>query len=227
VPILKRIAARLPQAWQHELRRRFFRNQIRSRNFATDEKEYELLDKFLRPGDWAMDVGANVGHYTMRMSDLVGPGGRVIAIEPVPDTFALLAGNVRLFERANVSLFNLAASDRLSECGIFIPRFSEGLQNYYQARLVTDDAEAIHVLTLPLDALALPETVRLVKIDVEGHELAVLRGMSEFLARARPVIIVETSAEMTVDFLRAMNYVTERLPGSSNLLCTQHVEGLP
>jgi FkbM family methyltransferase len=219
--VLKRIAARLPQAWQHELRRRFFQYQIRRSVFSTDEKEYELLDRFLKPGDWAVDVGANVGHYTLRMSNLVGATGRVVAIEPVPNTFTLLAANARIFRHANVTLLNLAASDRLAECGIHIPRFYEGLQNYYQARLDVDGTDAVRVLTFAIDALSLPVAVRLVKIDVEGHELAVLRGMRGLLERARPVIIVETSAQDTVEFLHALNYATERLPGSSNLLCTQ------
>ena len=95
----------------------------------TDEKEYALLDSFLQPGDWVLDLGANVGHYTMRMSELVGHSGRVIAVEPMPDTFALLAANTRVFEHANVSLLNVAASDRIATVGIELPSFAEGLPN--------------------------------------------------------------------------------------------------
>lgn len=74
--VLKRIAAQFPESMQHELRRLFFRNQIRGHRFVTDEKEYDLLDTLLAPGDWALDIGANVGHYAMRMSELVGTAGR-------------------------------------------------------------------------------------------------------------------------------------------------------
>lgn len=222
--MLKRLAALLPVSWQHELRRLYFHQQIRRRRFLTDEKEYALLDSFLRPGDWVLDIGANVGHYTMRMAELVGRSGRVIALEPVPNTFALLAANARLFAHANVSLLNVAASDRVAVVGIDLPRFSEGLANYYQARLTADPAD-LAVLTLPVDALALPVIVRLVKIDVEGHELPVLQGMRRLLERDHPVLIVETGAQNTVDFLTGLGYVTERLPGSSNLLCRQRGDG--
>lgn len=215
---LKRIAALLPYAWQHELRRLFFCQQIKRRRFMTDEKEYALLGSFLKPGDWVLDLGANVGHYTMRMSALVGQSGRVIAVEPMPDTFALLAANTRLFEHANVSLLNVAVSDRLATVGIELPRFSEGLPNYYQARLTTDNAK-FSVLTLPIDALSLPVKVSLAKIDVEGHELPVLQGMRRLLERDHPVLIVETGAQDTIDLLHSLGYATERLPGSSNLLC--------
>ena len=62
-------------------------------------------------------------------------------------------------------------------------------------------------------------TVRLAKIDVEGHELPVLQGMRNLLERDHPVLIVETGAQDTVDLLSSLGYSTERLPGSSNLLC--------
>ncbi len=218
--MLKRLAALLPVSAQHELRRLYFHQQIRRRRFMTDEKEYAFLDSFLRPGDWALDIGANVGHYSMRMSELVGAAGRVIAFEPVPATFTLLAANARLFAHANVSLLNVAASDRTASVGMEIPRFPDGLTNYYQARLTGDPAR-LTILSVPVDALALPATVKLVKIDVEGHELPVLQGMRRLLERDHPVLIVETGAQSTVDLLTGQGYVTERLPGSSNLLCRQ------
>jgi FkbM family methyltransferase len=221
--ILKRVAARFPESTQHELRRLFFRRQIRTKKFATDEREYGLLDTFLKTGDWALDIGANIGHYTMRMSQLVGPEGRVIALEPVPDTFALLAANARLFQHRNVSLLNVAASDKSASVGMQIPRFPEGLANYYQAQLTLAPAP-LNILTIAIDALALP-AIRLAKIDVEGHELAVLRGMRRMLERDHPMLIVETGSQETIDFLGGFDYRIERLTASSNVLCTPKPSG--
>jgi len=214
---MKRLAAMLPNSWQHELRRRHFQREIRRGRFYTDEKEYALLDTLLGQGDWALDIGANVGHYTMRMAALVGPSGRVIALEPVPDTFSLLAANTRLFAHANVSLLNAAASDRVATAGMRVPRFGSGLSNYYQARLGAGQSD-FAVLTLPIDTLSLPP-VRLVKIDVEGHELPALQGMRGLLARDHPVVIVETNSQESTTLLGDLGYAIERLPGSSNLLC--------
>jgi FkbM family methyltransferase len=218
----KWLVAALPDSWQHELRRHHFGRQIRGARFNTDEKEYALLDTFLREGDWALDIGANVGQYTMRMGELVGASGRVIALEPVPDTFSLLAANTRLFTHANVSLLNAAASDRLGVASMQIPRFASGLSNYYQAHLGAGPGVA--VLTLSIDELSLPR-VRLVKMDVEGHELPALRGMRRLLARDHPVLIIETGSQETMAFLGDLGYAYERLPGSSNLLCRPRVEG--
>jgi FkbM family methyltransferase len=217
-PLLKRLAAHLPAGAQHELRRIFFRSQISRNSFFTDEKEYALLDRFLRPGDWALDIGANVGHYTMRMAELVGPAGRVIAVEPIPDTFALLTENARHARHANVSLLNCAASDRTAAVGMEIPRFPDGLDNYYQAHVVSG-AAGLTILALSIDSLALPP-VRLVKIDAEGHELPVLQGMRQLVQRDHPVLIVETSTGETTRLLESWAYRVERLPGSSNVLCS-------
>ena len=217
--VLKRFAAQLPEGAQHELRRLFFRQQIRRNRFVTDEQEYKLLDRFIATGDWVLDIGANVGHYTLRMSELVGGNGRVIAFEPVPETFALLAANARLFPHRNVSLLNVAVSDHTDRVGMQIPHFSKGLTNYYQARITSDD-ESLTILTLPVDSLSLP-TVKLVKVDVEGHELPVLRGMRLLIERDHPVLIVETASHETTNLIGSLGYRVERLPGSSNILCIQ------
>jgi len=214
---LKRLAALLPVSWQHELRRLYFRQQIARGQFTTDEKEFALLNSFLRPGDWALDIGANVGHYTMRMAELVGSSGRVIALEPVPDTFALLAANVRRLKDENVSLLNIAASDGVAAVNIEIPRSSDGATNFYLAHL-SPNKSGLVVLSLAIDQMCLP-TIRLVKIDVEGHELPVLKGMHALLQRDRPVIILETGSQTALDLLSALGYAIERLPDSSNVLC--------
>jgi FkbM family methyltransferase len=215
--LLKRVASRLPESVQHDLRRRFFSRQIRAGTFTTDEREYLRLSNFLREGDWALDVGANVGHYTRRMSELVGTSGRVVAFEPVPETFSLLVENARLFPHQNVTLLNVAVSDSATEVGMHVPTFDVGLRNYYQAR-VADDA-ALRIVAISIDTLELPGPVRLVKMDVEGHELPALRGMRRLIERDRPVLIVETGSEATIGFVAAKGYSIERLPGSANVLC--------
>ena len=141
--ILKRLAAALPAAWQHDLRRAHFRRQIKRNVFTTSEPEYKHLDAFITPGDWVVDVGANVGHYTKRFSELVGPGGRVIALEPVPETFALLTSNAQLFKFTNTTLINTAVSDKCELVGMDIPSFETGLKNFYMARVSTVDSAAM------------------------------------------------------------------------------------
>ena len=68
--LLKRLAAHLPADWQWNMRRRRYARQIRNNTFRTLEPEYDRLANWLHPGDWVIDIGANIGHYTKRMSEL-------------------------------------------------------------------------------------------------------------------------------------------------------------
>jgi FkbM family methyltransferase len=214
---LKTAASRLPLSWQQELRRQRFRRQIRSGRFGTLMPEYHMLASLLGPGDWAIDVGANIGHYTKRMSDLVGAEGRVIALEPVPDSFALLTSNATLFQHDNVTLVNAAASERTQVVGFSVPRFASGLVNYYEAA-ITPGASDLRVLTLSLDSLAIPQRVRLIKIDAEGHDAQVLRGAEQLLRRDHPVLIVEAPAQLVGEYLEGFGYAGERAEGAPNTI---------
>ena len=213
--VLKIIAARLPLRIQQELKRLFFAYQIRSNRFLTDEKEFAIVDRLISPGDWVLDIGANIGQYTKRFSELVGDSGRVVAFEPVPDTFELLAANAQRFRQKNVTLFNAAASDRCVALGMAIPTLTSGLSNYYAAHL-TPTANDLQVLAFPIATLSFPHSIRLAKIDAEGHEMAVLRGMERLLHRDHPILIVETFASDVETFLLGFGYRMKQIPGSSN-----------
>jgi len=215
--LLKRLVSGLPVLWQQELKRLKFRHEIRHEKFKSYEPEFLILGSMISAGDWVVDVGANIGHYTKKFSDLVGSQGRVIAVEPVPETFELLSANVLLFQHSNVTLLNMAASDRPGVVGMQIPRFETGLNNYYQANLSKGKAD-LYVLTAKLDALALPHPIRLMKIDAEGHDRAVLWGAEALLARDHPILIVETGSSDVAEYLRRFGYGSERLPGSPNTL---------
>jgi len=216
--LLKRIAATLPPLWQNELKRIHFRRQMRRGTFVTPEPEYAILQTLISAGDWVIDVGANVGHYTKRLSELVGPTGRVIAFEPVPETFALLAGNLQVFQNANVTLINAAVSDSTNLVGMSIPAFDTGLHNFYQAHLSDSSDSSLQVLTLCLNSLNLTHKITLIKIDAEGHEAGVLRGMHQILIRDKPTLIVETNSTEIEDNLQRIGYIPERLDGSPNVL---------
>lgn len=216
--VLKRVAAFLPIRSQQVLKRLYFAWQVRRDTFSTDEPEFAELAKWVDPGDWAIDIGANVGHYTLRLARLVGDTGRVLALEPQPQSFEILASNLQAAGRANVTLLNLAASDRTALVQMTIPTFETGLRNYYMARL-SDDASTestTSVLSIPVDSLDLPHGVKLVKIDAEGHELQVIHGMKELLRRDRPRLIVEVSSGEVVDLLRSLGYRDTTLANSPN-----------
>lgn len=210
--LLKRVATTFPSPVRHELKRHYYAWQIRRGTFRTSEPEFDLLEQLVKPGDWVVDVGANVGHYTARLSRLVGPTGRVLAFEPVPSTFELLAANARGFPYRNVSLFNAALAETSHLANMQVP---EGAEGPYLAHLSGQDT-GLKVLCLSFDGLQLRFPVNLVKIDAEGHELSVLRGMERTLVRDRPTLIVEVSSGESEGYLRQLGYIAERLSGSPN-----------
>jgi FkbM family methyltransferase len=223
MPLLKHIAARLPNRWQTELKRIYFGRQIGKGIFTTEEPEYKILPQLIKPGDWVIDIGANIGHYTKRFSELVGARGRVIAFEPVPTTFSLLSANVELFAYPNVTLLSAAVSNKLDVVGMSIPKFSTGLTNYYQAHLSSAIDSELFVLTMSLDSLCINRRIALVKIDTEGHESFVLSGMQRLLENHHPFLIIETVSKDLIAKLSTFGYSSEKLPNSPNILFKPNV----
>src|ERR1044072_3097918 len=137
--------------------------------------------------------------------------GPAAPLTPPPPPSALLTKTARHSGHANVSLLNCAASERTAVVGMEIPRFPDGLENYYQAHVVSGVA-GLSILALSIDSLALP-AVRLVKIDAEGHEFPVLQGMRRLVERDHPVLIVETRTGETTRLLESWGYGVARLAG--------------
>lgn len=217
--ILKYLTGMLPPHWQVALRRVHYRRQIRAGTFHLDGNEERVLEALIRPGDWVLDIGANVGQYTVVCSRLVGPGGRIVAVEPVPQAFALLVSNCDALPIKNVTLLNLAASDRNGVRGMSIPLREGGLPETACASITSDADQAdTHVQTVTLDSLQWPTRIALVKIDTEGHEMNVLRGMTNLLTRDRPHLIVEASSDGIVPFLSDFGYRISPLSAPANLV---------
>lgn len=213
----KAVASKFPPFFQHELRRIKILFQIKSNKFIEDEPEYNILNSIITPNDWVLDIGANVGRYTKKFSELVGPRGRVIALEPVPNTFSILAGSSHLYKYPNVTFLNLAASKTMTTFGVNIPYSNTGLKNFELANLITDDS-TFQVLSVPIDHLNLPHKIKLIKMDVEGHELDALSGMTKLLIRDRPILIIETSSSEVFSLLHNIGYQNERMPDSPNVI---------
>lgn len=146
----------------------------------------EVIWRLLDPAEAAVDAGANIGYVTGLMAVRAGRRGTVIALEPHPDIFAELQRNVIRWrtrdDLAAITLHKLAASESRSTATLYMPR--DFTQNRGVSTLSADeDAAAGPVVeTVPLDEL-IAGSVSLLKVDVEGHELAVLKGCQRLLSR--------------------------------------------
>lgn len=155
-----------------------------------NDPEFALLERFVQPGMVGVDVGANVGCYTLVLASLVGKTGKVIAFEPAPENVALLRDNVQRNRLRNVQIEAQALSDRKGTALLELSPASG------EHRLVSSvhGSRTIKVPVTTLDdALeSLGYRVDVVKVDVQGAEFAVLRGMSRTLeANSHLALLVE------------------------------------
>lgn len=140
----------------------------------------------LRSGDTAIDLGANMGWYTHIMSDAVGPNGRVIALEPNRENFGILTANRELNSWHNTTILNMAAGDRRDIVWLHEPKgINRGDSRIYDAGESHDASYEIPLISLDLlvrDLALDPAKIRFIKIDCQGAEPLILRGMVDCLA---------------------------------------------
>ena len=192
ISLLKKFASILPAGLRESLQKTWHTFRYRTGRFVHDEPEFALLDNWVTAGDWVMDIGANIGIFSARLSTLVKESGRVLAFEPVPATFRLLVHNSRLFPYANFTALNFALSGTPALVGMSIPTTSTGLPALARASLVGGNGQ-MQVLCLPFGDIPLPHPVRFIKIDVEGHEAQVLKGIWAIVERDHPRLLIEGS----------------------------------
>ena len=153
------------------------------------------LQEHLRAGDTCLDVGSHVGYLTILMAHLVGPHGHVVGFEPVPETFETLRENVRLNNLENVQLECTAVGEQEGTLSLFCDSAQELSWTPSVAAYSAphNDLTKISVPVHSLDGYLRTSGLHpnLVKIDVEGAELAVLRGARKMLREMRPVVLVE------------------------------------
>jgi len=144
-------------------------------------QERYLIADLVRPGDTAIDVGANIGYYTLMLSSLVGPTGQVLCFEPEPDNLSELRRNVHLNKLANVKVIEAAVGETNGQCHL-----TRGING-----MVCENGNSdLEVKIVALDSV-IDLRIDLLKIDVEGYEGHVLAGAERLIREHRPAMFVE------------------------------------
>lgn len=146
--------------------------------FNEYEDEAFFVQKFIKAGMTAIDIGANVGFFTLMMARLAGDSGRVHAFEPSRPTLEKLRRNIDENKLANITIHEVALSDREEERALH--HDEDPSQNRFGQ--VVSPAGEEKVRCRPLDVELGPSKVDFIKIDVEGAELLVFRGAQQLLA---------------------------------------------
>ena len=159
--------------------------------------ELRAIREALRHGGVALDVGANKGSYLYSMARWAG-ASPVVAFEPQRALAQYLTAACQRSGLRNVTVENLALSNQTGELNLFVPGDSHSPGASLEASIAdkTDcRKETVSVTTLDLYAAEkLGGPVRVIKIDVEGHELAVVQGALDLIRRDKPLLVIECEA---------------------------------
>ena len=163
-----------------------------------EPNEFNFLDRLLKPGMVFVDVGANDGYYTLFASRRVGPGGRVVSVEPSSRERGHLERNLARNGTGNVEIVPAALGASAGHADLHLAHGAHSGHNTL-GRFAHDSVVSAGVERVPLETLdAVVTRLRLpridvVKIDVEGGEANVIAGARTMLAAMRPVLMVEVN----------------------------------
>lgn len=187
------------------------------RNGQFEAETVAFLTEQLKEGMHFIDIGANIGQYTLLASSIVGQTGKVYSVEAVPDIYTLLNKNISSNNLRNVISYNVALSNLEGFTSFHLGHYGNSGAGSLKPTINTGGRE-IKVKTSTLDNLFYDlNKIDVMKIDVEGAELLVLSGGKKLLGKFKPMLILEFSDETftgeygistsdLVTLLRDLNY---------------------
>jgi len=152
----------------------------------------QIVKKYVKEGDVVLDIGANIGYYTLLFAQLVGPKGRVFSFEPDPVNFDLLRKSVEINDYQNVTLIQKAVTNKNGKLRLYIGKGNRAINRIYDAGM-SDTEDSIEIETTFLDDYFRDQNnikIDFAKIDVEGAESVVIQGMSSILKRSKNLKIM-------------------------------------
>ncbi len=194
-----------------------------------ERDETAFLRQTFFPGMVLLDIGANVGFYTAIGAHIAGPQGQVIALEPDPENFRYLEETVRANGLQNVRCLQLAAADHIGPAKLYVSTDNRGDNRLYSNELASDTIE-VQATTVDhlLEELGINH-VDVVKLDVQGAEGWVLRGMKSTLLRSPGITVLtefwpnglrrtNTDPKQLLSFLEGLGLQIYKL-GKNGSLC--------
>lgn len=200
----KKIAKRiLPQQILNTIKKNHYLKVLKEFDI-NDEIDLKVVRLLVKKNDNVLDIGANIGIYSKFLSEFVGASGKVFAFEPIRVTYGFLKRNVKKLN-LNVDCFNLALSSSNGEVVMEIPSVTAG-ENYFRARIIGDDNSKFNFRTYKIKTRILDEMkeidlnkISFIKCDVEGHELAVLKGCIKTIESTKCSLLVEINDNPKTD----------------------------
>jgi len=158
-----------------------------------EENSTKIVKTFIKRGDVVLDIGANIGYYSVIMSKLVGEKGKVVSFEPTRHYRDVLEKNIKINKLTNVQVYKFGLSNRKQELEISIGDSSATLHEP-QETIINKKREMIQLYSLDecINELDI-DRIDFIKIDVDGHESAFLEGAIKSIEQYNPIILLEVN----------------------------------
>jgi FkbM family methyltransferase len=153
-----------------------------------------LINKILKNGMVCLDVGSNIGYYVLLESELVGKEGKVIGIEPSPINFEYLKKNTDISLNKNIEIYNFAAADENKTLDFVIGSKSNWSKVLVENEKVQPGDKLINIQAKQIDAFVREkryQKIDFVRMDVEGYEYNLLKGLEEVMKIFKPKLLIE------------------------------------
>jgi FkbM family methyltransferase len=191
--------------------------------FGIHEPAQTELFSLCHRGDCVIDVGTNIGKVLLNFSNRVGNTGTVIGFEPDEFNFKKCEQNISLNKPTNVKLFQMGLGDEVTQLHMFVKDANNRGMNRISSESAGENESENTIQITTLDTMVsklLLQKINLIKIDVEGFELKVLKGAHASLNKFHPVLFIElddvnlmqqgATAEQLIRFLKDLNYNIKR-----------------
>lgn len=188
--------------------------------FGTHEPlNTKMLAKQLRKDMVCLDLGANIGYYTLLESKIVGNNGKIIAIEPSPVNFSILQKNIQMEGATNIEVYNLAGGDKDGKIKFLLKKQSN-LSRIVSENEIKSSDNIVEVSVRKLDGFLEEQSLKkldFIRMDVEGYEFFIYEGIRNSIRKYRPAMQIEVHAhhlgeKRTREFLKKLKedgYETE------------------
>jgi FkbM family methyltransferase len=190
-------------------------------NRIHEEATTNLFKKVVKERSVVVDLGANIGYFTLLAAKLVGPQGKVFSFEPEPKNFSYLKKNIELNNYSQVEAFQEAVSDRREKTRLYICSYDtghhtikryNGIEAYSKGRNTEERSIEIETVTLDSFLKGKSDCVDVIKMDVEGAEMLVLAGMDKTLRANRNIkmfveffpLLIEKMGNSPQEFIRKL-----------------------
>ncbi len=151
--------------------------------------EIKFLKQIIKNGDTVLDLGANIGVYTLIFAKLVGKSGHVFAFEPDPTNFEILSKNVKENKHENVTLVQKAVSEKNDKIKLFVSKRNHASHRIFDSEEKRNSIE-VDVITLDTYFKKIKNPINFIKMDVEGVEGATLLGASNIIKNSKDLVIM-------------------------------------